>query len=84
MLESPSFSLVDEHEVQMNFAFHMFGSDVESLELQYADNTSWKALWHRSGNQGQAPCFGPFAATRRGSALRGHDGCSEFGEGHGA
>ena len=53
MLESPSFSLVDEHEVQMNFAFHMFGSDVESLELQYADNTSWKALWHRSGNQVQ-------------------------------
>lgn len=52
ILNSPCFDLGAETNATFNFAYHMYGTSMGSLELQAStDGTSWTTLWSKSGNQ---------------------------------
>eukprot|EP00616_Rhizochromulina_sp_CCMP1243_P018477 CAMPEP_0118998272 /NCGR_PEP_ID=MMETSP1173-20130426/62989_1 /TAXON_ID=1034831 /ORGANISM="Rhizochromulina marina cf, Strain CCMP1243" /LENGTH=597 /DNA_ID=CAMNT_0006949759 /DNA_START=9 /DNA_END=1802 /DNA_ORIENTATION=- len=52
-LTSPTFPTAQSGRVE--FAYHLYGSEMGSLELRVSDDgTSWSTLWTKSGNQGDA------------------------------
>ena len=55
ILNSPCLDLAAEINVDFNFAYHMYGSSMGTLELQASiDGTSWNTLWTKSGDQGNS------------------------------
>ncbi|MCP4440958.1 MAG: T9SS type A sorting domain-containing protein [Aureispira sp.] len=54
-LNSPCFDLGSASTAQLSFQFHMYGSDMGTLELQASsDGSNWSTLWSKSGDQGNA------------------------------
>jgi subtilisin family serine protease len=54
-LNSPCFDLTAEDNASFNFAYHMYGSSMGTINLQAStDGTSWTTLWTKSGDQGNS------------------------------
>ncbi len=54
-INSPCFDLTAEDNASFNFAYHMYGSSMGTMELQAStDGTSWTTLWTKSGDQGNS------------------------------
>ncbi|MFC2152330.1 M4 family metallopeptidase [Bacteroidota bacterium] len=55
IINSPCFDLTSESNANFNFAYHMYGSAMGTLQLQASTNgTSWTTLWTKSGDQGNS------------------------------
>jgi len=55
ILNSPCIDLIAETNATFNFAYHMYGSAMGTLELQASiDGTNWNSLWTKSGDQGNS------------------------------
>ena len=55
ILNSPCFDLTGESNATFSFAYHMYGSNMGTIELQAStDGTNWTALWTKSGDQGNS------------------------------
>jgi subtilisin family serine protease len=55
IINSPCFDLTAESNANFNFAYHMYGSSMGTIELQAStDGISWTALWTKSGDQGNS------------------------------
>jgi len=55
ILNSPCFDLTAESNANFNFAYHMYGSSMGTIELQAStDGSSWTTLWTKSGDQGNS------------------------------
>ncbi|MBI9052801.1 MAG: M4 family metallopeptidase [Bacteroidales bacterium] len=55
IINSPCFDLTTESNANYNFAYHMYGSSMGTIELQAStDGTSWTTLWTKSGDQGNS------------------------------
>ncbi|MBU8892286.1 MAG: S8 family serine peptidase [Bacteroidales bacterium] len=55
IINSPCFDLTAESNANFNFAYHMYGSSMGTMELQASiDGTSWTTLWTKSGDQGNS------------------------------
>ncbi len=54
IIKSPCFDLPAGQDLQLNFDYHMFGSNMGSLAVTINDGTGWTTLWSLSGNQGNA------------------------------
>jgi bacillolysin len=54
-IESPCFDLSGESTATFSFKYHMYGSNMGTLQLQAStDGTSWIDVWSLSGNQGNS------------------------------
>lgn len=54
-LLSPWYSSNQTQELEFCFSYHMYGSDMGQLKLQYRENDShWHSLWSQSGEQHQS------------------------------
>ncbi len=54
-INSPCFDLTAEDNASFNFAYHMYGSSMGTINLQAStDGTSWTTLWTKSGDQGNS------------------------------
>jgi subtilisin family serine protease len=55
IINSPCIDLSSETTANFNFAYHMYGSSMGTIELQAStDGTSWTTLWTKSGDQGNS------------------------------
>ncbi|NOQ27947.1 MAG: T9SS type A sorting domain-containing protein [Bacteroidales bacterium] len=55
ILNSPCFDLTNESNANFNFAYHMYGASMGTMEIQAStDGTSWTTLWTKSGDQGNS------------------------------
>ncbi|NOQ27949.1 MAG: T9SS type A sorting domain-containing protein [Bacteroidales bacterium] len=55
ILNSPCLDLTAESSANFNFAYHMYGATMGTIELQAStDGTSWTTLWTKSGDQGNS------------------------------
>ncbi len=55
ILNGPCFDLTLESNATYSFAYHMYGSNMGTIELQAsADGTNWTTLWTKSGDQGNS------------------------------
>lgn len=55
VLNSPCFDLSAVSTAQVAFQYHMYGTDMGTLELQAStDGSSWATVWSKSGDQGNA------------------------------
>jgi len=55
IINSPCFDLTSEENASFNFAYHMYGSSMGTINLQAStDGTSWTTLWTKSGDQGNS------------------------------
>lgn len=55
IINSPCFDLTTETNATFNFAYHMYGTAMGTIELQASvDGNSWATLWSKSGNQGNS------------------------------
>jgi len=53
ILNSPCYDLPAGTNATATFRYHMYGSRVNQLELQYTtDDITWSNLWSRNGDQG--------------------------------
>jgi hypothetical protein len=55
-LESPCLNVAGVASFQVSFAYHMYGSQMGTLRLQYSINggSTWYTAWTKSGNQGNS------------------------------
>ncbi|NOQ27531.1 MAG: M6 family metalloprotease domain-containing protein [Bacteroidales bacterium] len=55
IFNSPCFDLTSESNASFNFAYHMYGSAMGTMQLQATTNgTNWTTLWTKSGDQGNS------------------------------
>jgi hypothetical protein len=52
MFQTPCFDLNPLTAPTLTFWYHMFGSNMGSLELEVNDGTGWASIWTLSGDQG--------------------------------
>ncbi|MCU0346103.1 MAG: T9SS type A sorting domain-containing protein [Saprospiraceae bacterium] len=55
-LLSPCFNIAGMTKFQVTFNYHMFGSQMGTLRLQFSLNggTTWSTIWTKQGNQGNS------------------------------
>jgi M6 family metalloprotease-like protein len=55
IFNSPCFDLTSESNASFNFAYHMYGTAMGTMQLQATtDGSSWTTLWTKTGNQGNS------------------------------
>ncbi len=54
LLTSPCIDLTNETNAQLSFDYHMYGSNMGTLEIRTSvdDGGSWTTIWSKNGNQG--------------------------------
>jgi Zn-dependent metalloprotease len=53
VFNSPCFDLTSVSNASFNFAYHMYGATMGTMQLQAStDGSSWTTLWTKSGDQG--------------------------------
>jgi subtilisin family serine protease len=55
IINSPCIDLTNETSATYNFAYHMYGANMGTIELQAStDGANWNAIWTKSGDQGNS------------------------------
>ncbi len=56
IITSPCFNLTQLTEATFSFSYHMFGTDMGTLDVEISEDngTTWSSIWTQTGNQGDA------------------------------